>query len=166
MVPISPGSSSVAPNGPSSQRRKTRANLRALVGALQLCIWWKEPWEEVAIATENEAVFKGATNSLRVWQERGWTGSKNYPLYDKDLWKKLLQLGLELHNNGTRVRVYKIPHMFSPKEVHQAARDALDLPDRMNWTEIEHTGLPSPSLIDGPVAESLDALKNVTDDSQ
>ena len=60
------------------------AELLAVIRALQILSFGK-----VAICTDSEYVFRGATGAARRWKLRGWTGSSG-PVSNVPLWELLL----------------------------------------------------------------------------
>jgi ribonuclease HI len=49
------------PSGESHPQTSNRAELRAVIAALQYRVWYGEGWKKLVIATDSEYVVKGAT---------------------------------------------------------------------------------------------------------
>ena len=76
------------------------AELLAVVRALQILSFGK-----VAICTDSEYVFLGATSAARRWKLRGWTGSSG-PVSNVPLWELLLDT-LGAHTGS--IKFIKVP---------------------------------------------------------
>ena len=76
------------------------AELLAVVRALQILSFGK-----VAICTDSEYVFLGATGAARRWKLRGWTGSSG-PVSNVPLWELLLDT-LSAHTGS--IKFIKVP---------------------------------------------------------
>jgi ribonuclease HI len=76
------------------------AELMAVVRALQILSFGK-----VAICTDSEYIFLGATGAARRWKLRGWTGSSG-PVSNVPLWE-LLQDTLSAHTGS--IKFIKVP---------------------------------------------------------
>ena len=81
---------SISDYPPSGSRQTNNtAELTAVIKALQLL-----PRGKIAICTESDYVYLGATGAARRWKARGWVGS-SVPVSNEQLWGCLL---VELDN--------------------------------------------------------------------
>lgn len=105
------------------------SNRALLAGVIELLQTLREN-DTVRVTTDSEYLFKGATQWLESWRQRGWRKSDDKPVANKDLW-------IEIHallDHGT------IDWQFERRSGHnasvsaleaagRAARDALELLD-------------------------------------
>jgi ribonuclease HI len=78
------------PTGHPRPQTSNRAELRAVIAALQFRFWAGEGWTKVVIATDSEYVVEGATSWIKGWIRNGWRTSTGRPVKNEDLWKCLL----------------------------------------------------------------------------
>ncbi|KAI0386105.1 ribonuclease H-like domain-containing protein [Hypomontagnella monticulosa] len=86
----------------------SRAELLAVIAALQYRDWWLEGWKRIVIAADSEYLCKGATNWLRDWPNRGWLTAKNKPVANQDLWKCLSEVLGSYAKKGCEVSFWKV----------------------------------------------------------
>ncbi|KAK7703034.1 hypothetical protein SLS64_009305 [Diaporthe eres] len=78
------------PDGKAYPPTSIRAELRAIIGALEFRPWWAEGWERVVLIIDNEMLSYGATGWLRQWAgKEKWKTADGRPRPDRDLWEKL-----------------------------------------------------------------------------
>jgi ribonuclease HI len=78
------------PDGKVYPATSIRAELRAIIGALEFRPWWAEGWERVVLIVDNEMLSYGATGWLRNWAgKEKWKMADGRPRPDRDLWEKL-----------------------------------------------------------------------------
>lgn len=94
------------PSGVMYPPTSNRAELRAVIAALQFRHWRGEGWSELVIATDSEYVALGATAWVRGWRRKGWMTNKNTPVKNRDLWELLLETIKSLQ---LRVLFWRIP---------------------------------------------------------
>lgn len=94
------------PSGVIYPPTSNRAELRAVIAALQFRAWHGEGWTELVIATDSEYVVSGATAWIRGWLRTGWMTGKKTPVKNRDLWELLLQ---RIEDLPLRVLFWRIP---------------------------------------------------------
>jgi ribonuclease HI len=100
------------PFGDPSRQTSNRAELRAVLAALQFRNWAGEGFGTVVFATDSEYVAKGATQWVRTWLRNGWRTSGG-PVKNIDLWEMLLGQVERLDSRGVNVEFWKIPREFN-----------------------------------------------------
>jgi ribonuclease HI len=78
------------PMGDHRPHTSNRAELQAVIAALQFRSWPSEGWAKVVIATDSEYVVEGATSWIEGWLQNGWRTRNGEPVKNQDLWKCLL----------------------------------------------------------------------------
>lgn len=73
------------PSGEYHPQTNNRAELRAVIAALQFRACFGEGFTKLVIATDSEYVTKGATEWIRTWGRNGWTTSNGKPVQNRDL---------------------------------------------------------------------------------
>lgn len=114
------------PTGAIYQPTSNRAELRAVIAALQFRAWAGEGWNELVIATDSEYVVAGATQWVRGWVRNGWVTNKNTAVKNRDLWELLLQ---RIQDVGLRVLFWRIPREWNGLADHGAKAAAAKVPD-------------------------------------
>ena len=94
-----------------SRQTNDAAELPAVVKALQLLLRGK-----IAICTDSDYVFLGATGAARRWKARGWVGSSG-PVSNVSLWEILL---CELDGPDREIERAKVPSHVSMQGNQQA----------------------------------------------
>ncbi|KAK0645790.1 ribonuclease H-like domain-containing protein [Cercophora newfieldiana] len=113
------------PDGELHVATSNRAELRAVIAALEFRVWWGEGWERIVIATDSEYVANGATAWLRSWADRRWRTSGGSPVQNRDLWEKLSeQMGM-LAEQGCEVSFWRVPRAWNT-EADQNAKTAAE----------------------------------------
>ncbi|KAI9050398.1 hypothetical protein LZ554_005563 [Drepanopeziza brunnea f. sp. 'monogermtubi'] len=101
------------PRGTVEAQTSNRAELRAVIGALQFRIWYGEEWSRIVIATDSYYAVKGATEWVGSWEQNGWKTSKEQPVENRDLWELLLRKIKGLAEKGVDVLFWHIPREFN-----------------------------------------------------
>ncbi|KAK6521140.1 hypothetical protein TWF506_001371 [Arthrobotrys conoides] len=118
------------PNGIPSLQTSVRAELRAVIAALQYRPWY-DPWCEmcsrVVIATDSEYVVKGVTSWVRTWIQNGWRISKGKLASNRDLWEELLEVLRTLELNDLEVQFWRIPREWN-RVADKGAKAAAKMP--------------------------------------
>ncbi|KAI1496512.1 ribonuclease H-like domain-containing protein [Biscogniauxia marginata] len=96
------------PDGQRIQPTSNRAELRAVVKALEWRYWYREGWEALVIATGSVYVAQNATIRLSSWLERKWYKSNGEKATNRDLWKRLLYLFRLYAIHGCEVMIWHI----------------------------------------------------------
>ncbi|CAM6096836.1 unnamed protein product [Calypogeia fissa] len=114
------------PTGIAYKHTSNRAELRAVIGALQFRSWNGEGYKDLVIATDSEYVEKGATEWISAWVKRGWKTSQNKEVMNRDLWEllfKLVQKFRECSWRPLRVLIWRIPRGWNTV-ADKAAKEA------------------------------------------
>ncbi len=137
------------PSGVIYPPTSNRAELRAVIAALQYRHWRGEGWTELVIATDSEYVALGATAWVRGWRRKGWMTKKNTPVKNRDLWELLLERiqTLQLHvlfwriprdwnrlaDSGAKAAaVQDAPSKFCTIDLHDVGNNRLTYEERSN----------------------------------
>jgi len=116
-----------------------RAELRAVVGALQFRDWATDcnsAWRSIVIATDSKYVYVGATEYFAQWEARNWEDVK-----DGDLRKLLLDEIRKLHRNGVHIsfwQIYRDSNLSSHFSLEGAKRD-----EKQNFKTVVPAGTTS-----------------------
>ncbi|KAK4160358.1 putative rnase h domain protein, partial [Cladorrhinum sp. PSN259] len=111
------------PDGELRVATSNRAELRAVITALEFRSWWGEAWGRIMIATDSEYVVNGATAWLRAWAARGWRTSGGSPVQNRDLWERLSERMRMCAEGSCEVIFWRIPRGWNT-EADQAAKAA------------------------------------------
>lgn len=106
------------PDGLIYPQTSNRAELRAVVAALQYLDWSSdhdEKWRSLVIATDSDYVYVGATECLAQWECSGWRNAGGKVIRDQDLWNVLLREIRLLHDRGVRVSFWSIPKEWNDR---------------------------------------------------
>ncbi|CAG8957393.1 hypothetical protein HYFRA_00010819 [Hymenoscyphus fraxineus] len=85
-----------------------RAELRAVIAALQFRRWDVEGWESVVVAVDSEYVVGGATEMVWRWREKKWRTVRKKVVLNRDLWEVLIQVVERMGRDGVEVLFWKI----------------------------------------------------------
>ncbi|KAF7339424.1 putative rnase h domain protein [Mycena sanguinolenta] len=111
------------PDGIVYTHTNNRAELRAVIAALEYRVWWGEGWERVIIVTDSEYVVNGATDWMRKWAGREWVTSSRKPVQNRDLWERLsVNLGTYA-DGGCEVSFWEVPRQWN-QQADRAASEA------------------------------------------
>ncbi|KAI1841654.1 hypothetical protein JX265_009331 [Neoarthrinium moseri] len=112
------------PYGQVFPHTSERAELRAVIAALEWRYWYREGWEAIVIATNSTYVVDGATNCVKGWLDNDWWTADGFKVENRDLWKYLLQL-LRLYGmHGCEVMLWRIESMYNGR-ADQLAKTAI-----------------------------------------
>lgn len=111
------------PTGLAIKHTSNRAELRAVIGALQFRDWSSDcnaGWRSIVVATDSEYVAKGATDWAKVWEVDRWTkidldSQTRVAVKNQDLWKLLLREVRILHGKGVNVSFWAIPRALNER---------------------------------------------------
>jgi ribonuclease HI len=113
-------------NGPSGipyPQTSNRAELRAVIGALQFKRWDMESTRRLVIATDSIYVATGSTEWLPGWVRNGWQTKTRSFVKNQDLWQLLLQELQLSQSRGVHVLFWHIPRNCNVV-ADQAAKEA------------------------------------------
>ncbi|GIK01228.1 hypothetical protein Aspvir_005260 [Aspergillus viridinutans] len=117
------------PTGHLRPQTSNRAELRAVIAALQFRFWAGEGWTKVVIATDSEYVVEGATSRIKGWVRNGWRTRNGRSVKNKDLWKCLLRWCEDAATTRakTKLEFWRIPREWNAEAdgwaKHAAAQD-------------------------------------------
>jgi ribonuclease HI len=113
------------PAGKVEPQTSNRAELRAVIAALQFRRWDGEGWKSLVIATDSEYVALGATEWVKGWRASGWKKTNGRPVKNRDLWLELLRCISKLSQDGVEVLFWRIPreqNMLADEKAKEGAR--------------------------------------------
>ncbi|EKD15627.1 uncharacterized protein L3040_006024 [Drepanopeziza brunnea f. sp. 'multigermtubi'] len=110
----------MGPHGTVEAQTRKRAELRAVIGALQFHPWHGEEWSQIVIATDSHYAVNAATQWVSSWERNGWKTSKKQPVQNRDLWELFLREIKGLAEKGVKVLFWHIPK-DSNDEAHAGA---------------------------------------------
>lgn len=121
------------PDGQPYRPTSNRAELRAVIAALEWRKWYREGWEAVVIATDSTYVADGATKWLSGWVARGWWKLDDYKVMNIDLWMRLLQLFRQYAIHGCEIMMWRIPREQNTLAHNAAARGLEKMTKIIEW---------------------------------
>lgn len=98
-------------HGPRSEpatQTTERAELRAVIAALQYRVWHIEGWKSIVIATDSDYVVSGATENVDRWIAKKWKTTRGKRVLNRDLWELLMKVIKKIGGNGVEVLFWKI----------------------------------------------------------
>jgi ribonuclease HI len=101
------------PSGESYPQTSNRAELRAVIAALQFRAWYGEGWARLVIATDSEYVVRGATERVRAWGRNGWVTSSRTAVKNRDLWEELLGEVIGHRERRMEICFWRIPRAWN-----------------------------------------------------
>ena len=82
---------SKGPTGTVHKQTSNRAELHAVIAALQYRFWFGEGYSRIVIATDSEYIVKGMTQWVQGWVRNGWVTNQKTAVKNRDLWELLLE---------------------------------------------------------------------------
>lgn len=123
------------PTGVKHRQTNNRAELRAVIAALQFREWDREVLS-VVIATDSTHVVEGITSWIHEWLARGWTRKDGKPVKNRDLWECLLDEVEHCGRKGLHVKFWRIPREWNSEADHHAKLAAATWSAREKFTQI------------------------------
>ncbi|KAJ5953341.1 ribonuclease H-like domain-containing protein [Penicillium verhagenii] len=80
------------PVGNVQAQTSNRAEMRAVIAALQHRDWTVGGFNSVVIATDSEYVTQGITDWVWDWMNNGWQTTQRGPAMNRDLWQLLVDV--------------------------------------------------------------------------
>jgi ribonuclease HI len=120
-------------NGNVEPQTSNRAELRAIIGVLQFCMWHDEGYSRLVIASDSSYVVDGATSGMRKWQMNGWKTASRKAVKNRDMWELVIQECDRWSKCGLNVEFWLIPKEQN-KLAHKFAKEAAALPASENTT--------------------------------
>ncbi|MCJ1309548.1 hypothetical protein MMC25_003208 [Agyrium rufum] len=109
------------PTGVKHPQTSNRAELRAVIAALQYRWYAGEAFERIVIATDSVYVVDGITKWMPRWFTNGWVTREGHAVKNQDLWKLLAKLITDSRNiaifgpKGADVVFWRIPRALNTK---------------------------------------------------
>lgn len=101
------------PTGERYPQTSNRAELRAVIAALQFRAWHGEGFSRLVIATDSQYVVNGAMEWTNTWISNGWRTSTGSPVKNRDLWELLLKEISRRQQSGLRIKFWHIPREYN-----------------------------------------------------
>ncbi|KAF3280140.1 hypothetical protein TWF970_002897 [Orbilia oligospora] len=101
------------PSGLESLQTSNRAEIRAVIAALDHRAWRGEACTRITIATDSQYVVHGITRWIRTWVQEGWVTSKGRLVANRDLWEELLGVLRRLERSAVEVQFWRIPRQLN-----------------------------------------------------
>jgi len=92
-----------------SAQTSNRAEIRAVLCALQLRYWPGEGFHKIILASDSVYVVLGACERLSGWSRNGWKTNEGTPVKNRDLWEMLLTELNKWEGEGIQVQFWLIP---------------------------------------------------------
>lgn len=105
-----------------------RAELRAVIAALQFNEWDREGWDSLCILSDSAYVVRGITEWIQAWTRNGWLTAQGGHVANRDLWEQLLHELRTFEDRQFQVSFQWIPRGEN-LAADQLARDGADMPD-------------------------------------
>ena len=128
------------PTGQESVQTSNRAELRAVIAALECRRWEGERWKRMVIATDSEYVVLGITQRIEEWVDRRWRNSAGKAIKNRDLWQYLLDRINLMGERGVEVVFWRIPRELNT-QADGLAREAARSQDAPADFSVHHITL-------------------------
>lgn len=112
------------PGGMNHPRTSIRAELRAVIAALQCNTWDREGWQSLVIACDSQYVVLGITQWIQQWELNGWVTNRGHAIMNHDLWVVLQEEIDKYLERGVRVTFWLIPRQWNFEAVQLAKHGA------------------------------------------
>lgn len=109
-------------NNPHPWQMSNRAELWAVIVALQLRVWKGEGFDTMVIATDSEYVARGYSEWLPAWKRRKWKTARGSDVANKDMWQKLERAIQKVASCGTQVLFWQVPR--ASNDAYRYAQEA------------------------------------------
>ncbi|PVI05459.1 ribonuclease H-like protein [Periconia macrospinosa] len=114
------------PFGDEGAQTSNRAELRAVIAALNFRHWPGEGFKSLVFATDSEYVAEGATEWVKKWLINGWRTSFGAPVKNQDLWEALLGEVERMKEEGLKVQFWRIGREFNTEADLLAKEGAME----------------------------------------
>jgi ribonuclease HI len=137
----------MGPTGETYTQTSNRAELRAVIAALQFLDWRADcnrSWRSLVFATDSEYVAVNATERIEHWEATGWKlasykGRAPAPVKNQDLWELLLQVIRQLQGNGVNVAFWRIPREWNER-ADEFAKKGAEQGEVLKFRKLESNG--------------------------
>ncbi|KAF2453857.1 ribonuclease H-like domain-containing protein, partial [Lineolata rhizophorae] len=128
------------PTGEVHPQTSNRAELRAVIAALEVRSWWGEGIRMLTIATDSSYVVEGITHHIRKWaftmpESARWKTAARKPVKNRDLWETLLAQVQGADRIGLKIQFWLIPRSWNTL-AHNQANEAVAEPFPEMWTQV------------------------------
>ncbi|EHL01310.1 putative Ribonuclease H [Glarea lozoyensis 74030] len=137
------------PNGNIEAQTSNRAELRAVIAALEFKDRSPEGWKSLVIATDSEYVVHGATDWITKWMDNNWKRSSGDAVKNRDLWELLMDNISRYEELGIEILFWKIPRELN-KLADQKAKEGAALPAIDEWNPV-YSALNEPIKLKTPM---------------
>ncbi|KAJ5951182.1 uncharacterized protein N7479_009595 [Penicillium vulpinum] len=130
--------------GPTGQQHTLtvdRAQVRAVIAALQYRDWAADGCSRLIIASDSEYLVDGITKSIWEWLSWSWVTTAGEPVRNRDLWECLLGEVEMWEEKGIRVQFWRIPKEFNTK-ADRYANEATFMERYQEFTDIADMHTP------------------------
>ncbi|KIM36951.1 hypothetical protein M413DRAFT_448855 [Hebeloma cylindrosporum] len=103
-----------------------RAELRAVLAALSLRLWWSEGFDKFVIACDSQYVVNGISAWILKWRRDGWRTNSGNGVANQDLWKMLLAKLRKMEEDGMLVQFWWIPRNLNEADPYARAGAGMD----------------------------------------
>jgi ribonuclease HI len=110
-----------------SDPTSNRAELRAVLGAVTMRVWYGEGFSRLVIGTDSEYVVKGISEWCMKWKGNGWKTSSGTYVRNQDLWRLLLVAVEALEAKGFSVQFFQLKREWNQKADACAKKGAVSL---------------------------------------
>jgi ribonuclease HI len=124
------------PTGALAAQTSNRAELRAVIGAIQFRYWIGEGFHRLVIATDSTYVVDGATNWVKTWQKSGWKTTRGKKVVNQDLWKELIKELDKWRTLGLEITFWHIPRELN-SVADRLAKTAATRPAEPEWSVLQ-----------------------------
>ena len=135
------------PDGKRYTPTSNRAELRAVIAALEWRRWYLKGWDALVIATDSIYVANGSTSWISSWVEQEWYKATGGKVANKDLWKHLLRLFREYAIHGCEVMMWHIPRSQN-QLADKNARRAIEFDSVIEWASGRDPMLDNDTIFD------------------
>ncbi|PVG00318.1 ribonuclease H-like protein [Serendipita vermifera] len=127
-----------APDG--SEPTSNRAELRAVLSAVEMRVWHGEGFDRLVIGTDSEYVVKRISEWCRNWKKNGWKTASGTPVKNQDLWTLLLEKIEKLESQGFSVQFFQLKRAWNEKADACAKKAAVSIEyHRSSFTEFNQS---------------------------
>lgn len=108
------------PSGDLHPQTNNRAELRAVLAALQFRYWPGENVRTLVLATDSTYVANGCTRLIHDWEANYWMTARETLVENRDLWMALLDEFRRRASQGLTVKFWRIPREWNTEADHYA----------------------------------------------
>jgi ribonuclease HI len=129
------------PRGTLEPQTSNRAELTAVLQALQCRCWVNEGFRHLVIATDSTYVVDGSSKWLHTWLCNGWTTASGEAVKNRDLWEELVAVLTSLAMEDLIVSFWYIPSELNG-EADRVARLGAAMPELEFYSQISENLRP------------------------